>query len=119
MTKPADNATNAESGFTVPPGHVLFSAMRLAGRIDAQIADCSIARIDPGGGGPMPEHTHAHDHLFVVLDGSVEIRMNGTATTLPAHQSMLVPGDALHSVWNASQAPAKVLGISLDRTDNE
>ncbi|MEF2230075.1 MAG: cupin domain-containing protein [Pseudodesulfovibrio sp.] len=117
MTHAAD-AAGAGLGFTVPPGHVGFAALRLAGRIDARIADCAIARIEPGGGGPMPEHTHAHDHLFVVLAGSVEIRMDGTTTTLPVHQSMLVPGDALHSVWNTAQIPATVLGISLDRAEN-
>ncbi|WP_319778921.1 cupin domain-containing protein [Maridesulfovibrio sp.] len=105
----------AASEYITPPGHVLFSALRLAGRIDDQIADCSVADIAPGGGGPNPHHTHEHDHLFVVLAGCVEVKIDEDTIRLSPYESLLVPGNKLHSVWNTSEAHAKVLGISLNR----
>ncbi|WP_320170502.1 cupin domain-containing protein [Maridesulfovibrio sp.] len=111
--------TGAPAGAVTPPAHILFSAIRLAGRVDSQIADCSVAWIAPGGGGPEPDHAHKHDHLFVVLSGCIKVRMDGNETTLNEHQSILVPGACVHSVWNASSYPAKVLGISLDGSEQE
>ncbi len=99
--------------WTTPPGHTGFSALKVAGRIHAQIRDCAIAVIAPSGGGPAPAHVHAHDHLFVVLEGRITVTTDGKERVVDAFESIHVPGNTLHCVWNTTDSPAKVMGIGL------
>lgn len=96
-----------------PPNHINFKALKLCSEIDGEIMDCAIAFIDPNGGGPQPNHTHSHDHLLTVISGEIEVWLENEKVTLSENMSMRVPGNKPHSVWNASNSPAKVLGISL------
>lgn len=96
-----------------PPGHRAFKAAVLARQLDDEILDCAIAVIDPGGGGPQEDHRHAHDHLFVVISGSATIRMGGKSISLRESQALRVSGSIAHSVWNETDAPVKMAGISL------
>jgi mannose-6-phosphate isomerase-like protein (cupin superfamily) len=63
-------------GFITPPNHFGFNAKKVTGEIKGKITGCSIAYIEPGGGGPVPSHTHAHDHLFIVIEGTTTIKIN-------------------------------------------
>ena len=54
--------------FITPPDHVNFLAKPLFGA-EGAIRDGAIARLAPQGGGPTTPHTHAHDHLFIVVKG--------------------------------------------------
>ncbi len=103
--------------FITPPDHTGFLARRICGIAAGGIRDIAIALIEPGGGGPEPAHTHAHDHLFIVNQGEVTIFMDGTAHILKADEALLVPGKSLHSVWNRSGDPVKMTGITLGRTE--
>jgi quercetin dioxygenase-like cupin family protein len=96
-----------------PKDHINFKALKLSSDIDDEILDCAIAFIEPKGGGPLPDHTHDHDHLFTVISGEVEIRMDGAKITLKSGMALRVPGRTVHSVWNVSDNIAKVSGISL------
>jgi quercetin dioxygenase-like cupin family protein len=96
-----------------PKDHINFKALKLSSEIDEEIMDCAIAYIEPNGGGPLPDHTHPHDHLFTVISGQIEIRLDGEKIILNNGMSLRVPGNKLHSVWNVSKERAKVSGISL------
>ena len=98
---------------TTPKNHINFKALKLSSNIDNEIMDCAIAFIEPNGGGPLPDHTHSHDHLFTVISGEIEIRLEGEKIRLNNGMSLRVPGNKLHSVWNISTEIAKVSGISL------
>ncbi len=100
-----------------PPGHQAFKAATLGRNLDDEILDCAIAVIEPHGGGPQEDHCHAHDHLFVVISGCVTIRMDGKSISLRKSQALRVPGSTLHSVWNDTNAPVKMAGISLKGAD--
>lgn len=99
--------------FITPENHVKFKAIPLAADVDNEIKDCAIAFIEPGGGGPYPEHTHVHDHLFCVLSGEIEIKTGDDKQTLNKGESTIVSGNTLHSVKNTGSKTAKVVGISL------
>ena len=60
-----------KAGFMTPPDHVDFEAKKLFGGM-GRIIDGSIAYISMKGGGPTRQHTHAHDHLFIVVKGRGE-----------------------------------------------
>ena len=96
-----------------PPGHRAFKAAMLARNLDDEILDCAIAVIEPRGGGPQEDHCHAHDHPFVVISGCATIRMDGESIALRESQALRVPGSTAHSVWNETDAPVKMAGISL------
>ena len=56
------------AGFQPVPGHVGFLAKGVFGQAD-RVLDVSIARLEPGGGGPEPPHRHPErDHLFIVTE---------------------------------------------------
>ncbi len=105
------------SNFICPPNHQNFKVLVLSEKIDDSVKDCAIAYIAPSGGGPEPDHVHPHDHLFTVISGSVVIRIAGTEKFLQQGESLLVPGNQPHSVWNRSNSEAKVIGVSLDKVD--
>lgn len=61
-----------KEGFTTPPKHINFNAKKLFGDV-GQIIDGSIAYINLKGGGPTEQHTHKHNHLFVVVKGEAKV----------------------------------------------
>jgi mannose-6-phosphate isomerase-like protein (cupin superfamily) len=105
--------SHLDCAMITPKDHIHFKALKLSAEIDHEIMDCAIAFIEPSGGGPLPSHSHAHDHLFTVISGEVEIRLEDDIIPLKSGMSFRVPGHKLHSVWNVSQSLAKVLGVSL------
>lgn len=64
------------------------------------------------GGGPPP-HFHPWDEAFYVLDGQVEVTVDGKSTTLTAGGYVHIPGGTIHAYKNIS-ATAKILGVVSD-----
>lgn len=101
-----------ENLFT-PPDHIKFQAQKLFGPLEG-VLDGSIAYLEPGGGGPYTPHTHAHNHLFFVIQGQANILLGNEEINIPQGESYLVPGHIPHAVWNASPHTTSMLGISLN-----
>ncbi|MGE4301688.1 hypothetical protein SDC9_195860 [bioreactor metagenome] len=99
--------------FITPPGHVKFRAKKL---FDAagEVAGGSIAFLEPGGGGPVPPHTHSHDHLFIVTRGAVCIEVGGKTVIVGAGDAFRVDGRELHSVWNDSDGETVMVGLTVN-----
>ena len=100
-------------GFGEVPDHVGFSAKKLFGSC-GEIADGSIAYIEPGGGGPVESHMHRHSHLFIVTKGCVKIVFEMGERMVQENESFLVDGGNLHSMWNVGEEEACVIGISIN-----
>lgn len=62
------------------------------------------------GSGPPP-HTHVASELLYVLDGELEVELDGGRQTVDAGQVAAVPGGAVHTYRNASIAPARFLAV--------
>ena len=99
--------------FITPPNHFGFKAKKITGKIKGKITNCSIAYIEPQGGGPKPSHTHLHAHFFIVIEGTATIKMNEKKIKLDINESILVPGVEDHSIWNETDKPLKMLGITI------
>lgn len=97
--------------FMVPPAHVGFLAKKLYGA--GTIKDVSVAHIEPAGGGPMEQHTHAHDHLFIVTEGEACILLGDKKVILKKDESFLVTGTVPHAVWNNSKKSITMIGITM------
>ncbi|QIY55312.1 cupin domain-containing protein [Streptomyces sp. RPA4-5] len=61
----------------------------------------------------IPPHTHHHADEFVyVLDGAMEVDVDGTTHRLTPGMCALLPHGIPHALRNASQPPARCLQIS-------
>ena len=72
-----------------------------------------MTHLEPGGGGPISVHTHPHDHLFIVTEGTMEARLPESVRRFGPDEALLVRGAELHEIWNAGSTPAVVVGITL------
>ena len=64
------------------------------------------------GGGPPP-HFHPWDEAFYVVDGQVEVTVEGTSTTVSAGGYVHIPAGAIHAYKNVSPT-AKMIGVVSD-----
>lgn len=99
-----------------PPNHVNFKAKKLFGEM-GQIMDGSLAYMDLNGGGPTQNHTHEHDHLFIVTEGEARICLGDREEILKKEETFLVDGRIPHSVWNNIEGQTVMIGISVMRND--
>lgn len=98
--------------FIVPPNHVNFKAKKLFGEM-GEIIDGSIAYVDLSGGGPIEQHTHAHNHLFIVTSGEAKILLDDSEVIVKKDEAFLVEGKIPHSVWNNQDGETVMIGISV------
>ena len=94
-----------------PPEHVHFLAQKLYDK--GNMLDCSIAYLEQNGGGPLQNHTHVHNHLFIVTEGEAEIKLDDKSIILRKNESYLVNGSIPHSVWNHAQQLTVMIGITI------
>jgi mannose-6-phosphate isomerase-like protein (cupin superfamily) len=104
-----------EDDYIDPPNHFGFRAKALLRKEQGTKVDGAIAIIDPKGGGPSPDHTHEHDHLFFVIKGTATIRMGFEEVTLNEDKALVVLGNVEHSVWKFADTELKMIGINLSR----
>lgn len=101
-----------KEGFITPPKHINFEAKKLFGSI-GEIMDGSIAYLNLNGGGPTEQHTHEHNHLFIVTEGEAKILLGDEEVIVKKNESFLVEGRIPHSVWNNIEGTTVMLGISV------
>lgn len=99
--------------FITPPDHVRFLAKKLFDRC-GEIANGSIAYLEPGGGGPTEQHTHEHDHLFIVVEGEAKVLQGDEIHIIHKNESFVVKGNRPHSVWNHALETTVMIGITLE-----
>lgn len=99
--------------FVAPAAHVKFLAKRIFGA-EGEIKDGAIAYIEPGGGGPTVQHTHGHDHLFIVVKGEATIRLGERVVKVCENESFRVEGSVPHSVWNETGETVVMVGITVE-----
>lgn len=98
--------------FFTPPDHVGFKAKKLF-CVESKGIDGSIAYIDKNGGGPTKQHTHEHNHLFVVTQGQAKVLLGDKVVVIKKDESFLVDGKKPHSVWNDFDGQTVMIGITI------
>lgn len=101
-----------KENFTTPPDHIGFRAKGLVGAC-GEIVNGAIAYLMPGGGGPVQQHTHAHDHLFIVVKGEAKVLLGEETKIIGENESLIVKGTIPHSVWNSTDVQTVMVGITL------
>lgn len=98
--------------FFIPLNHIAFKAKKLFGET-GKINDVSIAYLEKDGGGPATMHTHSHDHLFIVTQGEAELLLGDAKRVVRKDEAFLVKGGIAHAVWNRSDGPTVMIGITV------
>lgn len=65
----------------------------------------------PGLPGPPPHIHHNEDEAFYVLEGEVELTVDGGTSTVGAGSFVNIPKGMLHTFRNAGTTPARFLAI--------
>ncbi|SFQ62518.1 Cupin domain-containing protein [Streptococcus equinus] len=99
-------------GFMTPPKHVNFEAKKLFDNV-GEIIDGSIAYITLKGGGPTEQHTHDHNHLFIVTEGEAKVLLDKEEVIIHQDEAFLVEGKIPHSVWSNQDEETVMIGISV------
>lgn len=107
-----ENMGNAS--FITPEGHEGFLAKKLFDEM-GKIQWGAVAYIEKDGGGPIGNHTHSDNHIFIVVDGEVEIVMDDKTHIVKKDEMFFVDGLTPHSIWNHGSDTAKVIKISVKR----
>ena len=63
--------------------------------------------IDPDH--PLPEHAHAHEQTVNVLEGTIELVVEGVSYVLNAGDVLFIPGGVPHSA--VAHTPCRILDV--------
>ncbi len=118
MTELTTEKKNLREGFITPPKHVNFEAKKLFGEL-GQITEGSIAYINLKGGGPVEQHTHEHNHLFIVVRGEAKVFLGDEEVIIHKDEAYLVKGMIPHSVWSNQDEETVMIGISVKESKDK
>jgi len=86
----------------------------LVGKADVSIPgrEAVVARVEVAPGARAGRHTHPGDEISYVLEGQVELLIDGQAPrVIKAGESFVVPAGTVHDAHNAGDAPTKLVGV--------
>ena len=66
-------------------------------------------------GAPHPPHQHVHEEMLVVLEGTVEFTVNGTATRLGPGSIAYAASNDLHGPSNPTDKPCRYCVVTIGR----
>jgi mannose-6-phosphate isomerase-like protein (cupin superfamily) len=80
---------------------------------------CSIAyiRTPPGGGSPAGMHVHEVDQIFFVLEGTMDLEIDGQASRVGPGSLVVFPAGVPHRNWNDGGAPTVHLAFNVPLPD--
>jgi quercetin dioxygenase-like cupin family protein len=91
-------------------GHEGFSARSLVTFPEKEIT-VRVLDVVPGGIGPVPAHSHPDTHFFLVLEGTLELRIDDRTYTVPSGSCIEVPPGKVHQLRCDGEKEMKVLAI--------
>ncbi|KYZ76959.1 hypothetical protein AXX12_02105 [Anaerosporomusa subterranea] len=65
--------------------------------------------IEPGGG--IPNHEHAQEEVYYILEGCATLTIDGEIAKLPAGTAVHLPPQSLHELNNQTQEPITILFV--------
>jgi quercetin dioxygenase-like cupin family protein len=86
----------------------------LVGKADVSVPgrEAVVARVEVAAGARAGRHTHPGDEISYVLEGQVELLVDGQPPRLlKAGESFVVPAGTVHDAHNPSDAATKLVGV--------
>ena len=69
------------------------------------------AEFEPGAA--VGRHTHPGEEISYLLEGSIELEVDGKTQTIEAGKPFFIPAGTVHSAKNTGKGPAKVLATYI------
>jgi quercetin dioxygenase-like cupin family protein len=91
-------------------GHQGFIARSLVDLPDKEIT-VRLLNVTPGGIGPVPAHSHPDIHFFLVLEGTLELEIDGQLHKIPSGSCVEVPPGKTHQLRCGGEKEMTVLAI--------
>lgn len=85
----------------------------LVGKADVSVPgrEAVVARVEVAAGAHAGRHTHPGDEISYVLDGQVELLIDGQPPrTVKAGESFVVPAGVIHDASNIISEPVRLVG---------
>ena len=79
----------------------------VAGHEQGVTSTFSINTAEPGTGAPL--HTHTIDELIVIMDGTLEVRINGETHLVGKDHTLVIPPGAEHGFTVVGDTTAELL----------
>ena len=86
----------------------------LVGRADVSVPgrEAVVARIELAPGAKAGRHTHPGDEISYVLDGEVQLLVDGQAArTVKPGESFVIPAGVVHDASNERGQPVRLVGV--------
>lgn len=86
----------------------------IVGRADVSVPgrEAVVARIEVAPGASAGRHTHPGDEISYVMEGEVELLIDGQPPKLvKAGESIVIPAGVVHDAHNPGNSPTRVLGV--------
>ena len=91
-------------------GHEGFIARSLLSLPEKEI-EARLINVTAGGKGPVPPHSHTDTHFFLVLEGNLELEIDGAVYPVPNGCCIEVPPNSEHQLRCAGGSAMTVLAI--------
>ncbi|MFC1825379.1 cupin domain-containing protein [Thermodesulfobacteriota bacterium] len=91
-------------------GHEGFVARSMLNLPEKKIS-VRVLSVTPGGIGPVPAHSHSDTHLFLVLEGQLELDIEGSLHLVPSGSCIEVPPNRQHQLRCSGEFEMTVLAI--------
>lgn len=88
----------------------------LVGRADVSVPgrEAVVARVEVAPGARAGRHTHPGDEISYVLEGQVELLVDGQPSrTVKAGESFVIPAGVVHDAHNGGSAAVKLVGVYM------
>ena len=79
----------------------------IAGAEQGVTSTLSINTAEPGAGAPL--HTHTMDELIVIMEGALEVRIDGETHLVEKDHTVVIPPGAEHGFRVVGDGPAHLL----------
>jgi quercetin dioxygenase-like cupin family protein len=70
--------------------------------------------IAPGAVGPVPAHSHPDAHFFIVMEGALEVDLEGQTLAVQAGSCVEIAPNLVHQLRCAGKDPLKVLALKCE-----
>lgn len=86
----------------------------MVGKEDVSVPgrEAVVARVDLAPGATAGRHTHPGDEISYVMEGQLELRIDGQAPrVVKAGESFVIAAGLVHDAHNPGSAPTKLVGV--------
>ncbi len=88
----------------------------VVGRGDVSVAgrEAVVAKVEVAAGARSGRHTHPGDEISYVVEGQVELLIDGQPPrAVKAGESFVIPAGTVHEAHNVNDAPVRLIGVYL------